>query len=160
MTKEEQNLYVRIGVLVGAYFLILKPILEKLGLSKTKEEEKLFFEVEKAATTIQSPFSPRYWQEAKPPKTIITTAALTKLTTDLYNAQNSFTGDDEAAIYNVLRQLKFKTQLSYLADAFQKKYKFDLLESLKNGHPNSFNPRSGLNTEELQTVFNIVKNLK
>ena len=44
MTKEEQNLYVRIGVLVGAYFLILKPILEKLGLSKTKEEEKILFE--------------------------------------------------------------------------------------------------------------------
>lgn len=160
MTKEEQNLYVRIGVLVGAYFLILKPILEKLGLSKSAEEQQLFKEVETAGTSIKSPFSPRYWQEAKPPKTIITNAVLNKLVNDLYNAQNSFTGDDEAAIYNVFRQLKYKTQVSYLADAFQKKYKFDLLESLKNGHPNNINWRAGLNNEELQTVFNIVKNLK
>jgi hypothetical protein len=159
MTKEEQNLYVRIGVLVGAYFLILKPILEKLGLSKSTQEEQLSKEIDVASTSIVSPFSPRYWKEQKV-KTIITTDALNKLVSALYDAQNSFTGDDEATIYNVFRQLKYKTQVSYLADAFQKKYKFDLLESLKNGHPSNINWRSGLNSEELQTVFNIVKNLK
>jgi hypothetical protein len=159
MTKEEQNLYVRIGVLVGAYFLILKPILEKLGLSKSAEEQQLSKEIDVASTSITSPFSPRYWKEAKV-KTIITTDALNKLVSTLYDAQSSFTGDDEASIYNVFRQLKYKTQVSYLADAFQKNYKFDLLESLKNGHPSSINWRSGLNSEELQTVFNIVKNLK
>lgn len=160
MTKEEQNLYVRIGVLVGAYFLILKPILEKLGLSKTAEEQQFIKEVDIASTTMQSPFSPRYWTQAKKPVNIITVKALSNFIKTLYDAQSSFTGDDEAAIYNVFRQLKYKTQVSYLADAYQKKYKFDLLESLKNGHPNNVNWRSGLNSEELQTVFNIVKNLK
>jgi hypothetical protein len=160
MTKEEQNLYVKIGVIVGAYFLILKPILEKLGISKTQQDLKFSQELDFASTAIESPFSPRYWTEAKKPVTIITVKALDNFIKNLYDAQNIFTGDDEAAIYNIFRQLKYKTQVSYLADAFQKKYKFDLLESLKNGHPGSMNWRSGLNNEELQIVFNIVKNLK
>lgn len=160
MTKQEESLYIRIGVLVGAYFLILKPILEKLGLQKSAAEEETQKEIITASTTIESPFSPRYWTQAKKPINIITVAALNNLLKNLYDAQSSFTGDNEAAIYNVFRQLKYKTQVSYLADAFQKKYKFDLLESLKNGHPSSINWRSGLNNEELQTVFNIVKNLK
>lgn len=160
MTKEEQNLYVRIGVIVGAYFLIVKPILEKLGLSKTQEDLKFSQDLDIASTSMLSPFSPRYWTEAKKPINIITVKALDNFIKTLYDAQNSFTGDDEAAIYNVFRQLKYKTQVSYLADAFQKKYKFDLLESLKNGQPGTISWRNGLNNEELQIIFNIVKNLK
>jgi hypothetical protein len=43
MKKEDKDLLIKIGLIVGGYFLILRPILSSLGLNKTqqeKEEEK------------------------------------------------------------------------------------------------------------------------
>ena len=66
--------------------------------------------------------------------------------------------DDEAKIYGVFRQLKYQSQISFLAEKFANKYSIDLLEYLKRGK-NQFNPGSGLNSEELTVIFNIVNRL-
>ena len=161
-TKQTTDLYIKIGVIIGAYFLILKPILEKLGIQKTVEEEKTIVETKKAATTLESPFSPRYWKSFKKPF-ILTNAAAESFVKKLYDSvSGSLFGDDLNTIYGVFRQLKYKTQVSYLAQYFFNKYKVDLVETLKNGtkYSNLINFRAGLNDEEMQTIYDIVKNLK
>jgi hypothetical protein len=166
MDKKNQDLIFKVGVAVGVYFFVLKPILEKLGLSKTAEQEKFKQDVNNAQTTLQSPFSPRYWKEAPAPKTIITTKEVTKMAADLYAALNrGYLGDDLQTIYSIFRKLKFKTQVSYLADFFNTKYKLDLLDTLRQGVRrviDRFTPgnRTGLNDAELQVVLDIVNNLK
>lgn len=39
MKKDTQDLLIRVGVIVGAYFLIVKPLLETLNIIKTKQEK-------------------------------------------------------------------------------------------------------------------------
>jgi hypothetical protein len=160
-TKQQTDLYIKVGVIIGAYFLIVKPILEKLGISKTPGEEQTIKDIEFNSSNINSPFSPRYNDNQKKPYFIIKAAVLKNYLSGIYEALNKgFFGDDINAIYAIFRQLKYKTQVSYLADEFYKTFKIDLLETIKNGIPGSLNPRAGLSNEELAVLFDIVKNLK
>ena len=74
----------------------------------------------------------------------------------IYDALGYVT-DDEAAVTSVFRQLKTKSQVSFMADQFQQKYKTDLLQFLKNGK--GVLPQAGLNNDELSTIINIVNRL-
>lgn len=58
-----ENLIFKIGVAVGAYFLVLKPILEKFGLQKTdKEKEAEKVAAEAADRKNQSQALPATWE--------------------------------------------------------------------------------------------------
>jgi len=161
MKKDTQDLLFKVGVAVAVYYFVAKPILEKLGISKTREEDQTIKDIEFASTNPNSPFNPRYNDNQKKPYFIITSANLKKYLQTIYDALNKgFFGDDVNAIYAVFKQLKHKTQVSYLSDAFYKTFKIDLLETIKKGIPGSLNPRAGLNNEELKVIFDIVKNLK
>jgi hypothetical protein len=166
MNDNNQKLLINIGIVVGTYFLVIKPIMEKLGLQKTQDQEKFEADQKSASTSLVSPFSPRYWKEAPVPKTIITTKEVTKMAQDLYSSLNrGYLGDDFATILSVFRKLKFKTQVSYLAEFFNTKYKLDLYQTLKDGVRRTidrFTPlnRTGLSDSELAQVINIVNSLK
>ncbi len=75
----------------------------------------------------------------------------------IYDALGYFT-DDEAAILGVFRSLKTQSQVSYLSDSFYQRYNISLLDFLQRGK-NQYNPASGLNSEELNTIIQIVNNL-
>lgn len=47
MKKADQDFYVRIGLIVAGYFLVLKPVLVAIGLQKSAEEKKQEAEREK-----------------------------------------------------------------------------------------------------------------
>jgi hypothetical protein len=166
MDKKNQDIIFKIGVAVGVYFFVVKPLLEKLGLSKTAEQEKFNQDEKTAQTSLASPFSPRYWHDQPAPKTIITTKEVTKMAQDLYNSLNrGYLGDDINTILSTFRKLKFKTQVSYLAEFFANKYKLDLYNTLKDGVRRTidrFTPgnRTGLSDSELQKVIDIVSALK
>jgi hypothetical protein len=169
MTKQEENFYIRIGVLVGAYFFILQPILQKLGIQKTSEQLKDEEEKKGAASNLESPFSPRYWKNElviKKKVELLTTKAKTQFAAILYSALNKgYLGDDLASILGVFRQLKYKTQLSFLADFFAQKYQLDLYKTLDDGVRrvvDRFTPfnRSGLSSSEMSQILQIVNNLK
>jgi hypothetical protein len=57
----------------------------------------------------------------------------------------------------VFRQLKYKTQVSWLADIFQQNYKTDLFDFLKNGKGTLW--QAGLNSDELNEIINLVNKL-
>jgi hypothetical protein len=75
-------------------------------------------------------FSPNYWK-SKPGANLITVAEAFRLAKIIYDAKGIF-NDDEAAVYGAFQQLKYKTQVSWLAEKFFDKYQTSLLGYLQN----------------------------
>ena len=85
MKKQDQDLLIRVGVLAGAYFLVIKPLLEKLNLLPTKQEQQVS-ETEKKDLQQQQNLKPsglrRYDDRS-----------LTSLAKELYDSTNTFNYD-------------------------------------------------------------------
>ncbi len=141
------------GGLLIVYFGILRPILEKLGIARSQAEQQLINQ--QNLPNSKNPFSPVYWKQI-PGAKLITKNATNALAKRLYEAMGYFS-DDEPAIFSVFSQLKYKTQVSWLADNFQQIYKMDLLDFLKRGKGQM--PQAGLSETELQQILNIVNTL-
>jgi hypothetical protein len=162
MTKQEENLYFRIGILIGAYFIIIKPILEKVGLSKSAQD--LAFEAEdtKAQVSPVSAFSPTFYKTVKNAPLIkrAVAEALAKIVRD--SVGGSLLGDDLNKLYSVFRKLQYKTQVSWLSKVYSDMYKQDMITDIKNGSNAYYltNYRAGLSDAELNKLYEIVKNLK
>lgn len=154
MDKRNQDLILKIGIAVGAYFFIAKPILQKLGILKSKEQK--IIDDYLSAPAKDNPFSPIFYTLPRPATTLLTSAKAIQLADRLYNAFGYFS-DDEAAVYSVFRELKNQCQVSFLSDYFSRKYKTDLLTFMVQGKGQL--PQSGLSAPELNIVIDIVKNL-
>lgn len=145
-------------VIIGAivYFGVLRPILKKLSIIPTPP-------VIPIKPDNEDPLSPLYWQlfRKKYPNQqvmLLTVASAEAYATRIHKAMaDGYTVwvDDEAAIYDVFRNLKNWLQISMVSDAFSKKYKVNLLEYLKQGD-NAFSPWAGLNEDELKIVKDII----
>lgn len=130
------------------YFLIVRPIMKKLGIIEDKDDKTREKQVQAFGTELDSPFNPNYYKN-KPGALLLTRAAAVKLGDQLNDAVG-FLWDDENAVYGVLRQLKTKDQLSYLADVFQTEHNADLYQLLVRN----------LSDSEMDVVNGIAKNLK
>jgi len=155
MKKEEQQVikYVLFGAI--AYFGVLKPILQKLGIVQTKED--VLVNNQSNLPNSENPFSPVFYKKAGAGALLLKKDFANQLAKRIYNAMG-YISDDESEVYSVFRLLKSQSQVSFLADVFQQNYKSDLLEFLKKGK-NQFNFASGLNSDELSIVLNIVNKL-
>lgn len=102
---------------------------------------------EAAVTNAAGYFSPNYWKTKSGAH--ITTAAYADQWCALVYGAHSWYNDDEAKIYGAFAALKYKTQVSWLAQNFFAKYQKDLL-----GYLQGF-----LNTTEMAKVSNIVLKL-
>lgn len=153
-TKEgEKTKWVAIGLvaivtLSVAYFGIVKPILNAVGLTQSKvdkEAERLF------TKALNSGFwSPTYY-EGKTNKISFSN----KATEGDYLAREIASGwgyfnDDESSIINVFSKLKNNVDLSYVAYHYQKNENSDLL--------NDINEK--LSSAEKIIVFKVTNNLK
>jgi hypothetical protein len=132
-------------VLLG-YLLIVRPILQKIGIVKTSEDKKREEETKTLGTSVSSPFSPTYYKQQS--KAVILDNADT-LAKQIHGAIG-YIYDDENSVYGALRQLTTKTQLSFLADTFTKKYSEDLYQYL----------RRNLSDDEMDVVNSIASSLK
>ena len=155
MTKQQESIYTKIAIGAGVYFFIVRPILQKIGIVKTPEERLV--ENQNNLPNNVNPFSPIFWKQGGAGTKILTSGAAKLYSEKIYNALGYFT-DDEAAILGVFRSLKTQSQVSYLCDSFFQLYKVSLLDFLQKGK-NQYNPASGLNSEELNTIIQIVNNL-
>lgn len=153
--KDKDGLYTKLAIGVGVYFFVLRPILQKLGVSKTKEDR--IVEAVESLPNNTNPFSPQFWQQAPAGATKLDLETAARYAARIYYAMGTFT-DDEGEIYSVFRSLKTQGQVSYVAGLFQQNYGTDMLEYLKRG-ANQYNPGSGLNADELAVVINIVSKL-
>ena len=131
MNKKEQIIVALIG-LVLAVFLIkslrdtFKNFFATFGLGSSIEEDKVETQIEKTEKKANE-FSPLYWQKAPKNKE----AALLKMdTTKKYitsiKKAIGIMYDNPEDIIGVFRQLKYKTQVSWIADNWQKTQGSDL----------------------------------
>lgn len=136
-------------VIGAAYFLVLKPVLTKVGLIESGEDKARNQAGTQFATGIDSPFSPQFYKNKTGAK-LLTLADRQRLGKMIYDANGVIAGDDEDQVYAALRYLQYHTQLSYLAEFFSKTYQKDLYSYL----------RSFLDDSEMDIVHGIVNNLK
>ena len=158
MKKEDKQLFIYAGGIAILYFGILRPILTKLGIQQTAAEQQEQTQVTQTSTgqNAKNPFSPVFWINAPSGAALLTVAVATDLADRIYNGMGYFY-DDEAAIISVFRLLKTKSQVSWLADVFQKKYKTDLFDFLRKGKGIMY--QAGLNNNELNQIISIVNKL-
>lgn len=155
MTDKQERLYKNLALYAGIYLLVVRPILTKVGIVKSAEDRLL--DQQTSLPNNINPFSPAFYRTGGAGTKILTSSAADRFAADIYDAMGYFT-DDEAKIYSVFRQLRYQSQVSFLAEKFANKYSIDMLEFMKRGK-NQFNPGSGLNSEELTVIFNIVNRL-
>jgi hypothetical protein len=155
MKKEDKQLILYGGIVVLAYFGVLRPILKKVGIVKSAED--ILVNNQANIPNKENPFSPAFYKYGAAGTKLLTVATATMYADRIYNAMG-WVYDDEAAIYSVFRSLQTQSQVSFLAERFKIKYGSDLLEFLQKGK-NQFNAASGLNSDELATVINIVNKL-
>jgi hypothetical protein len=155
MNKENQKLIIYGGAVLLAYFGVLRPILNKLGITKSKEAKTI--DEQENKTNKENPFSPVFYKLSPSGSKLLTGKSADYFAKQIYDAMGVF-GDDEAKIYGVFRSMKTQSQVSFLAERFQVLYKTDLLDYLKRGYSN-WNTASGLNANELNQVITIVNKL-
>ncbi len=146
------GLLVYLGIGAVAYFAIVIPFLESLNLMDTKEEKdaaKLQTETENADLS-KDYWNPNYTKQGagKYKVFLLTDSSSRSLAKRLMDASGVF-NDDEEKIFAVFRELKYKTQISFLASVFTKMYSKDLYTWLK----------ATLNQSELNTVLTITSKL-
>lgn len=141
---------VTIAVVVLVYLLVVRPILQKVGIIETKEDKERDKQAKQLGTSTDSPFSPRYWKAQKGDTVQLIPKATAEQLADQLNDAIGFFSDDENAVYGILRQLNYKTQLSWLADVFFEKYKMDMYQLLNRN----------LSEEEMDVVNSIATQLR
>jgi hypothetical protein len=163
MNKQNQDILFRLAIAVGVYLLVIKPILQKLGVEKTPEQNEQEQQAQKAQVDPASAFSPTFYKTVKAAKLLkrIYAEQLAKILNKAVSG--SFLGDDVGAIYKVFRSLQYKTQVSWLSKVYSELYNSELINDLKNGAKYAallYNFRAGLNDNEMNVIYQIVKNLK
>lgn len=159
MTKENNQLVIGLGVLGLAYFGVLKPITNALGLTKDVNEKKRAQLVEQVSA--MSAWNPSFYNQyqAKAARgtvlALLTQASLTSFAQQIRNAWGIF-NDDEDKIYAVFKALRNQLQLSQLCEKYSALYKEDLLQRLQNPWNKS---NDGLLPEEFKKVADIVVSL-
>jgi hypothetical protein len=150
MTKDDQNLLIKLLLLGGAayavYELVIVPagnaesgvsnaastIAQDLGLAPDPNAAA----VNTATSTPGTPFDPNFYASAAGGPTILTGAAASAYATTIYNALNTWFFNDFNAVYGVFTSLTTQSQVSFLAHVFQQTYNKDLLTWLEYANGN------------------------
>lgn len=140
MSKNTEYI-VPVAIGLGALFFF-RQIAQAFGLIKSADD------VNAASLINANYFDPKFWKQGGAGAMILTDAGAKIYAKQLYNAKG-LVNDDEAAVYDVFKRMKTKSQVSYLSDKFSLYYNTDLISYLQ----------SFLNPEELLKVKTIVNPL-
>lgn len=157
MSKDKEKYYLYGGIVLFAYFGVIRPIFKKIGLATGVETKTV-----NDAMTLpdkNNPFKAGYYNEVikqhpNVPITIKTASGLEKLYKTFYDGFG-WVYDDEDKIISVFIQIPSKIQVSQFADYVQKRTGQDLLTFMKRGK-NSLNVASGLSDVEIYKIIEIV----
>jgi hypothetical protein len=150
--RDNSQLIIGLVVIYFGYTKVIKPILEGVGLQKSSEE----IEIEKQTSNPSSPWNPNYWRKGG--ATILTNANVNRFIETIWNAPGYFY-DDFEAVLGVFKQLKTKSQVSYLADKFNQAKGKDLLSWLQGGGALSW-PADRFSSEQVNQLIKYVNGLK
>lgn len=143
------------GALFIAYkgFKAFKGIFESLGLSSS--------EADVSVTTTQNdpgtPWSPSYYktlQRQGKNVMLFTQSTADLLAKQIYESTGAFV-DNWAQAFGAIKQAKYKTQISFLAERFKIKYNADLITWL----PGGMWPRDRFSNDEVNQAIEYVKKL-
>ena len=132
--KIDYNLIFKAGIAVGVYFLIIKPLTEKLGLKASSEEKEAEKILEKQETKIN------IWQGVEAVKRaagansniiLLNYTGAADKADNIYNSF-SFYNDDEERIFASFRSLNAQTQVASIVDQYKIRHNGDLLTKLKS----------------------------
>ena len=145
-------------ILLGAGVFVLYKTFKGLGLIKSAQEEANEQKIEQLNTGNFKPLNPRFWQEVKNqyPKysvKIISANAVKNFVQDLKDA-DLIVASNKDKIFGVFNQLKYQTQVSYLADVFFQKTKKDLDSYLNSGWGKLLN-----DTDKIK-LYNLINSMK
>ncbi len=140
-SKKGQDIGLILIVLAGIVIIFLViynytkgigSVLEMIGLKDDKEdkaiEDRLNINLNKAEDA--GYWKPTLWQQKKGCQ-ILTQSASQKLADQIYNSVGYFTDTPEQAV-SAFKQLKYKSQVSYLVDRFNALHQLDLKTFLNN----------------------------
>ena len=156
-SRKEEKLIEYVVYIAAGYFLVVNPILKKLGIKKS--------EIEIAPDTTKP--SNNVWagngflKYLKKPYPILTDKVVKALSLKIWNALPTFGKDDDQSIVGVFRDnLQTKSQVAYLAAFFKKEYGYDLYSYLQQGRTKDWwlwsSTTSGMSTSELKKVLTLV----
>ena len=150
--KDNSSLIIGLVVIYFGYTKVIKPLLEGVGLSKSEAE----IEIEQQTSNPSSPWNPNYCRKGG--ATIITNSQVQKFIDTIWNAPG-YTFDDFDAVLGVFKQLKTKSQVSYLADKFNQAKGKDLLNWLQGGGALSW-PADRFSADQVNQLIKYVNGLK
>jgi hypothetical protein len=150
--RDNSQLIIGLVVIYFGYTKVIKPILEGVGLQKSSEE----IEIEKQTSNPSSPWNPNYWRKGG--ATIITNSKVQQFVNTIWNAPG-YISDDFDAVLGVFKQLKTKSQVSYLAHKFNEMKGKDLLNWLQGGGALSW-PADRFSAEQVNQLIKYVNGLK
>jgi len=143
-------------MLVGGYlgFLVVKKILEHLGVLDDKDERAL----DEIAGDPNSFWNPNYWQTIKPADKnwtyAITTTTAKQWIKEIVDSFGAFNDNEEKAI-GIMKRCRTKANCSFLAWVFNEMYGEDLLEYLRGGHW----PQDRLSNEHVKQIHDYIAKL-
>lgn len=140
-----------VGTFALAYFGVLRPITNALGLTKSADAQQI--DSENKAASVTSKWDPNYYKRTT--GTRFTDASATNLAKRIYNAWGIF-NDDEEEIYGVFRQLTNLIELSQLCDKYFQLYGEDLYARLTAPW---YKGNDGLEPQEFNVIAKIVNAL-
>lgn len=117
-------------------------ITDGLGITDSPERaaaKQAVANATQASANLNSPWSPQYYKSAPAGAALVTQAAADQLAAQIWDSVGIFTSDIQEA-YGALKQLRAKSQVSFLADRFFANYSKDLfswltLQYTKMGSP-------------------------
>lgn len=147
--KPEQKLLVYGVGAIALYAFVLKPILNKFGITESAADK-----ANKDAGLTQSAWNANFWSKFGSPPIDNRTAE--SVCDSIYSAFGIFQ-DDYDTVLGVLRSLDTKAQVSYVTWYFNKEYNADLYAFLNSG--GGVLPWDGLSTTHLTEINKYVSSL-
>lgn len=173
MKKNEINTVLLIGGIAGAFLLfkglkggitsLFSSLAQSLNLAETETEKQ---SAQQYAIEPQvNAWNPNYWKilrDKNPGKRVqlMQMAVTNAIAQDCYDAVYKWLpiAPDGQKVLGAFSQIKTKSQVSWLAEQFYKKYKRDLLTYLDNGEP-FFVGNTGLPDQSMKKLLTYVNSL-
>ena len=163
ITPEMAKILIQFGLFIAVYVLLGKPLLNFLGVTKSKNEKEIL----KTSENPSSPLNKIFWRKyfygnktfasGRKPITAAMLERCTKNAKDIYNGFGYFT-DDEPQIKAAFKNCLNQSEVSLTAFEFSRLYSSDLLEYLSEGR--GLMPQNGLSDSEIVEILNFVNQLK
>lgn len=158
MAKDNNKIFQTVVIIGGVYFLVLMPILKKLGIIKDATLEEA-----ETSNPNTNPWSGAAYIKAAKMRPQTLGNSKINYAKIIFDALPEFGNDDFSAIKSVFNSLKTKSELASLSEYFKIKYQYDLLDYLQRGKSKKVltwsSVLSGLSSSQVQQLLNIVKSL-